>query len=87
MCQLEDAKYADIEPKSYSPRKRFEEKKRPPTCYICKGPHHMKVCPKLGNLTAMAKKEGSLSEDEEEPQEMAKLSIMQRLNVMSTRGA
>ncbi|KAK8935207.1 hypothetical protein KSP39_PZI012963 [Platanthera zijinensis] len=83
---LENVEDAEVEPKNYTPRhKRFEDRRRPPSCFVCKGPHHMKDCLKLGTLTTMMKKEESTSGDEEEPQEMARLSIIQCLNAMSTR--
>ncbi|KAG7547901.1 Retrotransposon gag domain [Arabidopsis suecica] len=51
-------------------------------CYVCKGPHAMKDCPKLGSLSAIMGKGESGGESEEETTIMGSLQL---LNALTTK--
>lgn len=51
-------------------------------CYVCKGPHAMKDCPKLGSLSAIMEKGEYRGESEEET---AMMGSLQLLNALTTK--
>lgn len=72
----------DHSPRTSGERPRFEEKRRPPpTCVMCKGPHHIKNCPKLGTLAALAEERERETRKEEEVEHCSSLQLLGALNL------
>lgn len=69
---------------SKTPHKKQADKQKKATsssisCFVCKGPHRMKDCPKLGTLAAMV--EGQEARREEESAEMGSLRLLNALTL------
>ncbi|KAI4338312.1 hypothetical protein L6164_016653 [Bauhinia variegata] len=67
-------KQQDSQKKSYS---------SPLSCYVCKGPHRKKDCPKLGTLAAMAE-EKEVHEEEESNAKMGSLMLLNAVKAKLT---
>ncbi|ESQ50931.1 hypothetical protein EUTSA_v10023044mg [Eutrema salsugineum] len=66
--------------RGHTQRKRFFTPKG--GCHVCKGPDLMKECPKLGSLSAIVKKHGSEEGEDNEPE---RLGSIQLLNALVTK--
>ncbi|XP_022872717.1 uncharacterized protein LOC111391700 [Olea europaea var. sylvestris] len=71
--------------KPFPSRKNYEEKKKASTgsqsgCFVCKGPHLMRDCPKLGTLAAMAEERDSSSCQEQRAEHFSSLQLLNALN-------
>jgi len=69
-------------------RREYEERKNAfmpkLACYICKGPHLMKDCPKLGSLSAMVEEHETKTHEEEEMSRMGSLQLLTALEAKTT---
>ena len=69
----------------YSSKKEYEEKKKAFVpkggCFVCKGPHQMKDCPKLGTLASIAE------EREAQTQVTECVGSIQHINAVKTKEA
>ncbi|XP_031106210.1 uncharacterized protein LOC116010851 [Ipomoea triloba] len=65
-------------------RKEYEEKKNAflskMACFVCKGPHPMRDCPKLGSLSAILEQHEAKMQEEEEASKMGSLQLLNALN-------
>jgi archaellum component FlaC len=73
-------------------RKEYDDKKKgnltPRSCFICKGPHFMRDCPKLGSLASMNTTQPEASHDKEAgASHMGSLQLLNALNAKTVPGA
>ncbi|KAK4484286.1 hypothetical protein RD792_011514 [Penstemon davidsonii] len=70
-----------------SGRREYQEQKKEFVprggCYVCKGPHAMKDCPKLGSLSAMIDRETS-SQPEDGAEQIGSLQLLNTLKAKPT---
>ncbi|KAK4273516.1 hypothetical protein QN277_021899 [Acacia crassicarpa] len=64
-----------------SRRDQPEDKKKTMSCFVCKGPHRMEKCPKLGNLSALV--QGNEGPEEEEP--TVRMGSLRVLNALKAK--
>lgn len=64
-------------------RQEYEEKKKAFVpkggCFVCKGPHAMSNCPKLGSLSALMERNETETRTEEEPNKIGSLQVLNAL--------
>ncbi|XP_038979221.1 uncharacterized protein LOC120109561 [Phoenix dactylifera] len=59
-----------------------DQKKKPWSCFICGGPHHARVCPKKGVLTALVSQSSDASASPEEPS-TSRVNPLQLVNAIA----